>query len=227
VHLWRSDTRAADLLQVEACLPADELRKARSFRQEADRRRALVSRWLVRQALSRCAAARPGDLAFDRTCTFCGGDHGKPRITGPEPAAFLRFNVAHSGDLVVLAVARGREVGVDVERIPATLDVDAIAAQAFTARERATLDAAPPAGRAQAFLEIWSAKEAYLKMSGRGLGVALDQVDPHGGPRPAEGLAALERCPEWSLSPFHAGDGYVAALCVEGRPPTLRHWRLP
>jgi phosphopantetheinyl transferase len=49
----------------------------------------------------------------------------------------LQFKVAHSGDLILIAITMGRAVGVDVERIPA---------RAAFSKRRADMDAPPKRG---------------------------------------------------------------------------------
>ena len=90
-------------------------------------------------------------MRFDRTCGQCGEPHGKPVIEG----GGVEHSVAHSGDLVAVAVARA-PVGVDVEQLdgrPRPLggdgDPDALARLVLSAAERAALaEVPPPAGPA-------------------------------------------------------------------------------
>ena len=86
-------------------------------------------------------------IATRATLRFALGPHGKPALAhdGADEGD-LRFNLSHSGDLALVAVTAGREVGVDIER----------------ARQRYTAE----------FLHDWVAREAVVKCRGLGLEVA-------------------------------------------------------
>jgi 4'-phosphopantetheinyl transferase len=91
---------------------------------------------ISRQVLATYLETAPEALEFER------GEGGKPRL---RDAGDVEFNLSHSGELVVVAVTRGRAVGVDVERI------------------------APERDRPPAFYEEWVRREAALKCLGVGL----------------------------------------------------------
>jgi phosphopantetheinyl transferase len=101
---------------------------------------------------------------------------GKPVLPGSQ----LRFNLAHSGEVALVAVARDRDVGVDVERVREDADRWALVDHALTAGERRQLQRVAPAGRAHAFLSMWTKKEALLKAAGVGLAIEPALVELEG-----------------------------------------------
>jgi 4'-phosphopantetheinyl transferase len=146
---------------------------------------------------------------------------GKPWLAMPDRRrASLHFNLAHSGELALVAVAEGCEVGVDVERLRPVRHCDEIAERYFSTGERDAVGAAEPALRSAAFLRCWTAKEAVLKAIGTGLGHPLQTfdtsaVDPLGAwiELPARNEVRPLRC--W-LVPMAPYDGYVGAVaCLE------------
>jgi 4'-phosphopantetheinyl transferase len=139
--------------------------------------------------------------------------HGKPAL----PGSRLRFNLAHSGDVALVAVAQDRDVGVDVERVRPDADRWALVDHALTARERRRLQRVAPAGRAHAFLSMWARKEALLKAAGVGLSVEPARIELDG-----DSVVAvppeLGTAGEWTVTTVPL-DGYVAAVAVRcGRP---------
>jgi 4'-phosphopantetheinyl transferase len=124
------------------------------------------------------------------------GAHGKPELANDA----LRFNLSHSGELALVAVARDRNVGVDVERIDARRDVLALAERALGADGAAAVRAAPPADRVAVFHRGWTRREAVAKCAGTGLA-----TPPPDGPR--------------QVIDLDVGDGYAAAVAVEGAAP--------
>lgn len=146
------------------------------------------------------------------------GQAGKPRLAGASRTSDLRFNLSHCRSLVAVAVSTGREVGIDVEPVarpvPSAMD---LATRYFTARESAGLAAiADPGARQRRFLSLWTAKEALIKATGRGLALGLDtfDVDPergHVGPLPHDVAPG-----PWQLVQREM-DAHWVSVCWEGR----------
>lgn len=149
--------------------------------------------------------------------------HGKPRLCGPHRA--LQFNWSHSGDRALIALARGIEPGVDLERCrprPRALD---IAERYFTPTERAQIERACENERTAVFLRLWTAKEALLKALGRGLAFGLDrlcvQIDERGELQLT--LFETQHSPDWQLHSVAVDDGeYTAALAWRGSARQLQ-----
>jgi amino acid adenylation domain-containing protein len=134
------------------------------------------------------------------------------------------FNLSHSDGWALVAVARGREVGVDVERCRAELAAG-IAERFFAPDEVAALAAQPPPRRAAMFFTLWTLKEAYAKARGAGLGRPLDRfsvrVDDRGRVRLRDRDDATAR---WSLRTLAPGAGYAGAVAAAGAGWRLRCW---
>jgi 4'-phosphopantetheinyl transferase len=195
-----------------------------AYRRDADRERFLVGCALAKTVIAAYTGRPAAGVSFDRTCRRCGKPHGKPAAEG----LGLEHSVAHSGDLVAVAVARA-PVGVDVEREgragrPGGAGPEALARLVLADTERAALAAVRPSGRDRAFLVAWTRKEAVTKAKGDGLRVPFGDVV-------VAGAAAAPRVVSWpypqppqsvSLLDLEAEAGYVAALAVIGRCHTVR-----
>src|SRR5690606_3959883 len=83
------------------------------------------------------------------------------------------FNVAHTGDLALLAIAEA-PVGVDVERIRPMKDAQGLAKRWFRPEEVERIDAAHDP--LTEFFRTWTMKEAALKLIGVGVGESLPKV---------------------------------------------------
>jgi 4'-phosphopantetheinyl transferase len=148
-------------------LSADE--RARVERQDIALRSGqfVLSRGLLRLCLSRYQNCSPNVFQFET------GHGGKPALTASVLASDLTFNVSHSGDWIVIAIARAQSVGVDIEKIRERFDPDALASRYFSAREVADLGSLSQAERGVGFFNAWTRKEAYLKALGAGLQLGL------------------------------------------------------
>lgn len=147
---------------------ASPARRARAerCRHPEDAWRCLLAEALLRRGLADagCPAAADGEV------TVATGAYGKPHIVGcPD----FHYNLSHGGDWVVLAWD-GSPVGVDVEPVDGTRNVRALAARYFSADEQAYMEVAASAvDAAERFYALWTAKEAYLKYVGTGLGQGM------------------------------------------------------
>lgn len=149
------------------------------------------------------------------------GEHGRPTLATPH--ATLAFNWSHSGDHALLAIARGIQPGIDLERLrprPRALD---IARRYFCADEADALAALGPAQRDDAFLSLWTAKEAVLKATGRGLAFGLDRLQLAVPPAPSR-LLRLDGddATAWQLQSLVPAAGHVASLAWRGPPRRVR-----
>jgi 4'-phosphopantetheinyl transferase len=106
---------------------------------------------------------------------FVVGPNGKPYLAGGQFA----FNVSHTGDLALIAVGRGCDIGVDLERLETITDSTQLAAQFFREEEIEALSRACPTTLSSMFLTMWVRKEAILKAEGIGIGSGLKVLVPH------------------------------------------------
>ena len=196
-------------------LSAEERERAERLKLDKPRRQFVVGRAALRAVLGAHLRTPPQDLAID-----CDA-HGKPRLAGASDSTGLRFNVAHSADVVIVAVTAGCEVGVDVERVRPVSHSEQIARRYFHTAEIDAILALPTSKRDHAFLQCWAGKEAVLKATGTGLTESLASfrvpVEHHAGTWiniPSATIA--ERAGRCWLQPLVPSPGYVAALACVG-----------
>jgi 4'-phosphopantetheinyl transferase len=114
--------------------------------------------------------------------------------------------------MAVYAVSRTREVGIDIEQINAQFAHDQIPERFFSAAEVAALRALPESLQIEAFFQIWTRKEAYVKARGLGLSLPLDSFDVSLG----EPARFLRGTGGWSIESIEPAPGYAAALVAQG-----------
>ncbi|PIV80743.1 hypothetical protein COW53_08075 [bacterium CG17_big_fil_post_rev_8_21_14_2_50_64_8] len=215
VQVWRFpvDLPSVTLDRCRERLTASERDRADRFVQEADRRRFTVARCGLRLLLARHLERNPHEL------TFTDGPHGKPGLADTDPDDTREFNVSHAGGFALIAVARKRPVGVDLEPADRDIEPDDLAPRVLSAAETADLAGHVGARRLRRFLEIWTVKEAVVKALGRGISFPLSSftvgIAPSGdvnlsGPDACGDLAGIEVV---SLAP---SDGYVGAVAIRG-----------
>jgi 4'-phosphopantetheinyl transferase len=198
---------ATTLAAWHATLDEDEQARAASFRAEADRRA-----YIAAHALARLMLEQAGGLPA-AAWRFARGPQGRPE---PDPPTGLRFSLSHSRSLVACAVTLTDDIGLDVEDLARPPASPGLAERYFAPQEAALLAALPPERRHDAFLRLWTLKEAYVKATGEGISAGLDRfaftLDP---PRLAfaPGGTAPWRVLQWQPTP-----GHVLAMALRRSP---------
>jgi 4'-phosphopantetheinyl transferase len=224
VQLWRIDLDAvgSDESRWRKTLSSDESDRASRFHFPRDRQRFAASRSLLRILLAGYLTTEPAAVSFSYS------EKGKPSLGPAHAGKNLKFNISHSGGVTLLAFTCDREIGVDVEQVRTDFDVLALARRFFSAEEQSQLAELPTEKSVDAFFRCWTRKEAYIKATGDGLSLPLNQFDVSFDA--GEANARLETRPDasesghWLLRGVPAGPGYIAALCVRGQDWKLNDW---
>ncbi|HMC34328.1 MAG TPA: 4'-phosphopantetheinyl transferase superfamily protein [Myxococcales bacterium] len=211
------------LCQLTAGFTQRERQRAESFATDEWRDRWSAARGTLREVLGHALRIAPEAVALRYR------RHGKPELD-PDCAPLageLRFNLSHSGERALIALARV-EVGADVERLKPRR-TDDIARRFFVPGEQRRLFSLSPVEREQAFFRLWTCKEAFLKVTGEGLSRSTRSYEVEVGPDGARLLWATgihDAAERFSVYPLDPGNGYAAALFAEARGLTLRrfHW---
>ncbi|MCB9834343.1 MAG: 4'-phosphopantetheinyl transferase superfamily protein [Planctomycetes bacterium] len=147
-------------------LSPDERTRAARLLDPGRRRRFIAARAFLRREL----AAYLGEGRSPASLRFAYGPLGKPELV----AGGAAFNLAHSDDLVALALARGGRLGIDLEVDRRRHDLAALARRFLGVEERAQLADLDPDDHDRAVLRIWTRKEAVLKALGSGVFAGFD-----------------------------------------------------
>jgi 4'-phosphopantetheinyl transferase len=212
VWWWRLDTDVATIQELRTLLSAAEIVQADRFVQASDGARYTVAHGRLRQIIASYTGLNAESLRFLHT------DAGKPflPLECMPSAADLRFNLSHSSDVAVLAVANGVDVGADIEQVRA---VDsAVVACFFDPDEQRDLAQLPAENWLRGFYRCWTRKEAVLKASGYGLNAPLDSfsVTVSRGDRAWVRRASgpLVGATKWSLLSFSVATEMIGAIAV-------------
>jgi 4'-phosphopantetheinyl transferase len=207
VHLWHIDLAAVAQAERrwQQLLSSDEQARAKRFHFSQDRQYFTAARALLRTILASYLDSKPKELIFRYS------DKRKPSVSPDLSKTPLEFNVSHSGAVALLAFARGRALGVDVEQVRNNFDHTAIAHRFFSLDEQRQLVALAPEERYRGFFRCWTRKEAYIKAQGAGLSLPLHQFDVS--LKPGDDDALLSTRPDsaeaarWCLQEVPAADG--------------------
>ena len=176
INLWVAPTVAGSVVLPDNSfniLSNSEKRKFRRLLLESDRHRYLVSHTLLRKVLSYTVGGEvePGRWLFTRN------KYGKPAVDTKAQLPNLYFNLSHSGRLAVVAVSLTCPVGVDIEPVIRTIDAEAHLDAVMSTGERAWLKSCPITLRGENLTRIWTVKEAYAKLIGKGFSLDFESFE--------------------------------------------------
>jgi 4'-phosphopantetheinyl transferase len=208
IHIWGLHVPdildRLELLYAKLCVKEQE--KALRFIRDADRQSSIAARGALRTLLYGYTGIPSNEIQFN----YSG--NGKPSLALPpdqqkqeeQDGVNLSFNVSHSGDWVVLAIGRNRNIGVDIEMIKQAMDVVSIASRYFLPEESDRVQDAED--QHAAFFDIWASKEAYVKAAGSALFRELGTFAV-----PADGGEQAG----WNFHRLDAGSQYAAAVVTD------------
>jgi len=200
-------------------LDQQERERAARFLRRQDRERYVLAHGGLRFILGLYLGLAPARIEFSSTAT------GKPTLAGlrPEHTA-VTFNLSHAHGNAMVAIAQGREVGVDLEMIREDVEALKLAERFFSDREQLHVRSTAPESRSREFFHYWVAKEAVLKAEGVGLAsLQACEIDWSSG-SDRDGvpvrLAGRSQLP-WVVRTLDCGPGWVGAVAAQGSDWTI------
>ena len=147
-------------------LSAEKRRRFYSLRNPADRQRLITGDMLVKRVLTEKLHCMPQEL------NFCSNSDGKPCLMTPNG---IFFNLSHSGNYAV-AVFSDEETGIDIEEIKPVNDQLKVARVFMSDKEYSLFSVLPEKDRQPWFYRLWTAKESFVKNTGRGVFEGLQSI---------------------------------------------------
>jgi len=216
VALWlcHLDRVSADVTALSASLSAQERARAERFGTALLRGRWIAGRATLRSLLGHALGFDPSAVRLRR------GVRGRPELDGDYA---VDFNVSHTGDTALIAIATGIQdgtrIGIDVERGERRVNTDGLARKFLTERERAEIALLAADVRRQRFLRLWTCKEAMSKATGDALSAPFRHMDVtlDGGPRLMAGPAPYAPA-AWQLVFAATPADLIATLAIWHQP---------
>jgi 4'-phosphopantetheinyl transferase len=153
-----------------ATLSLPERRRAQRFALRRHQRLYVFAHGLLRLALSNYVPQiRPSDWSFEID------QYGRPFVAAPAIARTVYFSLSHTEGCVTCILSGHKAIGVDVEHIRERVLLIETARSTFSSEEIDALLALSPSEFVDRFFDYWTLKEAYLKATGSGLNLPIDQ----------------------------------------------------
>lgn len=220
-HLWYASfsNNTNNLSYYLELLSADEIKKASKFKFEINQQQFIIARGILRLLSGKYLNIKPNAIDFKY------GEYGKPEYGFHSD---LKFNISHSGDLIVLGFVKDFDIGVDVEKVKNDFDVLEIASNFFSALEIETLKKVPKAQQVEYFYRCWTRKESFIKAKSLGLSFPLDSfsVCIHSDKK-SELLETKWDAAEkhqWKLFTLSPKPDYLSAISIQGNIKTVKYF---
>ena len=208
VHLWHFPLilPAGRATEWRAILSPAERERADKFAFPNLRERYVAAHAVMRRLLGAYLMRDPAGLVFEIA------ERGKPALPG-QP---VHFNLSHTSHHGLLAVTRVGEVGVDIERLDRKVDRAGIAGRFFSRAEADELASLPEDQQPEAFCNLWTRKEAWLKATGVGISEGLNQVEFNCHPGEPARLLRINGKPsvEWQVRSFKPLVDHLGAVAI-------------
>ena len=214
-HIWTLDLAgfADETETLASFLSEGERHRQAKFVDTAVRRRFAIAHGLLRHLLGRYLGIPAA------TVDIATHEKGKPILA--DESIGLSFNMAYTGEHLLVAVADGTSVGCDVERLRPVKDALSLARRFFTAGEHGAIAALPDAERLVAFFTCWTRKEAVMKAHGAGMAL-LPEIEPGCVALPAGGGILQVGGQTYAVSDMEGLKGCIGAVAVAGDCIALR-----
>lgn len=223
VHLWVTDLDLPPktVESLTSFLNPQEIQKANRFRFPHHRHRYIVARSALRIILGRYLHLHPSEIEFNYSAK------GKPSLANPKTQD-LQFNMSHSETIALYGITSDCPIGVDIEHLRPMKDAIQLAQRFFCPSEYETIKRLTAENIENAFFKAWTAKEAFLKATGEGLGGGLDQIEIELNSEPIRFVSIageVNNIMNWSLVSVMPAESYLGAVVVP-KKMNLQQFRL-
>lgn len=221
LHIWSASLNCSEeqLAVAQSMLSEQELARGARFVTAELRQRFCLSLALLRLTLAQYLDCEANEVGFYR------GEHGKPYLENSN----LQFNLSHSNDRMLLAVAHDIEVGIDIENMKRELEINELAARFFSSSEVNALSALPQAEQNSGFYRLWTRKEAYIKAIGQGLHFPLADFSVSLGVGQENCLLNVvsgnKGLQDWTVLGLAEQDDYAIAVAYQGVESKILRFR--
>jgi 4'-phosphopantetheinyl transferase len=222
VHVWLAqlDWTADQLASGYDILDDDEKKRADRFIVERVRDAYVASHAILRTILAGYSGQSVKGVSYQY------GEYGKPHLVDNK---LISFNMSHSKGVVMIAVAKLCEIGIDVEWENSETECELLAQRFFAEGEFRQIMDGDKFMQLKNFFNCWTRKEAFLKVTGKGLSFGLKNFIVNVNAEGNDGLLSVKEdvklAQHYFLSPIYTEPGYQAALAGVGLQKKVKYFK--
>lgn len=210
IQIWHGNIAAADTEYQNywRILDLDEQARAGKFKNDLLRKRYVEVHGRLRNVLAQTLNELPEKITIKKA------EHGKPYLPDtPE----LAFNLSHSASALVIAVGWNCRLGVDIEVCKPRTSLAGLVDKCFAEEEGTYWNKLPEAQKTLAFYRFWTRKEAFVKATGHGISLGLNQcvINPENSTEFLRVPAECGQASIWHVEDIDLGRGVCSALVTD------------
>ena len=173
VHIWLNylNVHEARIKHLYPLLSSEEKERSERFKFYKHRKAFIASHGFMHTVLAYYIDTEANQIEFSQS------EFGKPSLIDAQNKNNIQFNLSHSNNVAILAVSRQHSVGIDIEYAERKVDWQGISKRFFTADEQEQFRQLTETKQREAFFQIWTRKEAHMKVTGQGLSLAPTQFE--------------------------------------------------
>jgi len=218
VYCLHTDSVLSLIHELTTVLSNDEIDKVNRFIFEKDRITHTVSQGMLRYILGTYLNLNPEEIIFNQN------EYGKPFISEEQNPDNIQFNLSHSGDMIIYAISKGRNVGIDIQKIKDSGSIADIVDHYFSETEKAAFRSLPDEQKLSGFHSCWARKEAYIKALGFGLSYPLNSFSMPVTPEYSSAVIYDDYKTAYTVTDIITSPGYAAAVAAEGSDAELQYF---
>jgi 4'-phosphopantetheinyl transferase len=210
IQIWHGNIAAedADYQSYWRVLDAAERAHAEKIKNDLLHKRYVETHGRLRNILGKILNEPPERININKT------EHGKPYLAdAPE----LVFNLSHSGNAMVIAVSWNCQLGVDMEYCKPRTSLAGLVDKCFAEEESRYWYKLSEAQKITEFYRFWTRKEAFVKATGRGIGLGLNRcvINPESQGEFLRIPAEYGQASMWHALDITLGQGACCALVTD------------
>lgn len=214
LHVWcvSTDDFLRFLPTFQQNLSEDECARAGKYHFKEDSNCFILRRGILRILISNYLELEAKNVQFYY------GKNGKPRIVNnySDKTFSFNFNMSHSKNLLLYAIARNREVGIDIEYVRPIPEMEQIVEICFSNKEKAIFNGLSAALKKDFFFQAWTRKEAFFKATGEGLSQLTRCLELISSENSFETQNSQKTSKGWCVEELCMAPGVSAACAAEG-----------
>jgi len=210
IEIWHGkiDDEDADYQRYWRVLDAAEQAHVGKFKNDLLRKRYVEVHGRLRNVLAQRLNESPEKINIKKA------EHGKPYLAdNPE----LAFNLSHSENAMVIAIGWNCRLGVDMELSKPRTNLIGLVEKCFADEEIAYWNGLSDVEKTVEFYRFWTRKEAFVKATGRGIGLGLSDcvINPENQTEFLRVPAGCGQASTWHVQDIALGQGVCSALVTD------------
>lgn len=218
IHIWLIEPPCHADYNLFSVLSVEEKNRANLFFSDHQKIFFSYCHSYLRSLIALYNHCDPSEVKFIRS------PNGKPYLIRKNQN--LNFNISHSGEAVIICLARDFEVGIDLERIDHSLDWRELTQDVLTTNEQYIIMNYDIREQIRIFYAIWTLKEAYLKGTGEGIASLLKNIEFIGPffqeQEFVKACHAFDQDQGWFLKSLGTLPNYSAAIAINSEPKLIK-----